>query len=119
MRKKALGDWGEEMAASFLKKCGYVILEKQYRTPVGEIDIICKKGDTIVFIEVKTRVSSRFGGPEDAITPYKKERIVRAARWYIMEKIQKDMLFRFDCLLIRGKPDRFELEHIEAAFEAY
>ena len=118
VNKKAIGDWGEEIASAFFKKGGYAILEKKYRTPVGEIDLICKRGDVIVFVEVKTRASSRFGGPGDAITPYKKERIIRAARWYIMEKLHKDMEFRFDCLFIRGNPKQYELEHVEAAFEA-
>lgn len=116
--RRALGTWGEEVATAFFKKKGYAILERNYRAPVGEIDLICKRGHLILFVEVKVRGSTRFGGPEDAITPSKQARIIRAARWYIMENSLEDFEYRFDCVLIRGDRAGYEMEHIESAFEA-
>ena len=114
---KALGAWGEEVACTFFKERGYDILHRNYRVPVGEVDLICQKGDVIVFVEVKVRRSSNFGGPEEAITPFKMERMIKAAKWYIMEHSVDDEELRFDCICISGTRDGYSLEHIESAFE--
>ena len=69
MEKKELGKKGEELALRFLKKRGYRIIEKNYVCKMGEMDIIAKEKDTLVFIEVKTRTSTVFGPPQLAVTP--------------------------------------------------
>jgi len=117
MNKKTIGTWGEEIAATFFSKQGYDILERNYRVPVGEIDLICKKDDLILFVEVKVRGSCRFGGPEHAITPLKKARLIRAAKWYVMERGGEGSFFRFDCIFIKGDRTCYQLEHIESAFQ--
>lgn len=70
-RQQQFGEKGESIAERHLKKRGYKILEKNYRTKVGEIDIIAKEKNTIVFVEVKTRRSWQFGNPKGAVTPAK------------------------------------------------
>ncbi len=116
-RARALGAYGEDIAASFFKKKGYDILEKNYRVPVGEIDIICKKGDLIVFVEVKTRSNSDFGDIKESITPWKIERIKKAAMWYIMKEGEQGQDYRFDCIFVMKCQKKVEVEHIAGAFE--
>ncbi len=115
-RARVLGALGEDIATSFFKDRGYDILERNYRVPVGEIDLICKKGDLIVFVEVKTRSTNGFGGIKEAITPWKIERIKKAAMWYIMKEGEMGYDYRFDCVFIVKDGDRVDIEHIAAAF---
>ncbi len=81
-----LGDRGEVQAWAFLTKRGYKIIEKNYRCKIGEIDVICKKDGRIVFVEVKTRQSSRFGSPAEAVSKQKQNKIARLAEWYLKDK---------------------------------
>lgn len=108
---------GEDIAIRFLKKEGYKILEKNYRTPFGEIDIIASKNGVVVFIEVKARNRDLFGSPKEAVTVKKQERIKRSALYYL--KGLKDMPpVRFDVISIdMGKNPGPFVEHIEYAFE--
>ncbi len=80
-RNKNLGDWGEKQACSFLERHGFKILERNYHTTMGEIDVIAVKGDDYYFIEVKTRKGSEFAN-DDAITFFKKRRMNKAVRAY-------------------------------------
>ena len=73
--KKELGARGEELAVRYLKNRGYRILERNYRIKLGEIDIIARDRNTLVFVEVKARSSNRFGHPKSAITPQKQRKI--------------------------------------------
>lgn len=73
---------GEEAACEYLKKQGYRILERNFRKSYGEIDIIAQKEEVIVFIEVKTRTTSSFGSPFDAIAPQKLRQIIKGAKYY-------------------------------------
>jgi putative endonuclease len=83
MKRQTTGALGEKIAAEFLNKKGYEILATNYRCSDGEIDIITKHNNTLVFIEVKTRTSCRFGTPEESITAAKKEKLrALAARYY-------------------------------------
>ncbi len=114
------GVCGEDAAASYLKKNKYNILKRNYRNKMGEIDIIAQKGDELVFVEVKTRSSSQFGTPAQAVTYYKKQRMVNAAKWYIAQN-PTDCNIRFDIIEVFGvfTDDGFELEninHIEQVF---
>ena len=80
--KKDLGDFGERIAAALLRKEGYKILEKNFRSRLGEIDIVAVDGGTLVFVEVKTRWSEEFGPPEEAVTARKLRSIERAGAYF-------------------------------------
>ncbi len=111
-----LGEKGEELAVKFLKKQGYKIIRQNYRTPIGEIDIIAKDGETLVFIEVKTRESIEYGMPFEAINRLKKRKIANVALLYL-KKFKEMPPCRFDVVSIyyeKGKP---EFELIKDAFE--
>ena len=77
-----MGFFGENLAASFLRKKGFKILERNFKARYGELDIIALEGDTLVFIEVKTRIGNHFGAPEEAITPWKLRELVKTAQFY-------------------------------------
>ncbi len=111
-----LGKEGEDRAVAFLKKKGYRILEKNYRTVFGEIDIIAKDGDVIVFIEVKTRADDAFGYPFEAVTWRKREKI-RKVSLSFLKKLKKEPPARFDVLSIRLEDGEKKIEHIKDAFE--
>ena len=113
MIKKAVGKEGEEKAAHYLVKKGYQILEKNYRWGRGEIDIICKERNRIIFVEVKTRKNLNFGDPVEAVDRRKQRQIVKIAERYLVEKRLYDKIdCRFDVItLIENK-----IEHIEDAF---
>ncbi|MCX7858110.1 MAG: YraN family protein [Deltaproteobacteria bacterium] len=87
---------GEELALEILKKDGYKIIERNYHSPYGEIDIIAKCGDVIVFVEVKRRDSKSFGDSLSAIDEKKKRRIVMTALYYLKKENQTAKKFRFD-----------------------
>lgn len=91
-----LGRRGEKLAAQFLRKRGYQILVRRFRGRRGEIDLACRCGDTLVFVEVKTRVSEEFGEPSAAVDSEKRKRITRTAREYLREIGNPDIPFRFD-----------------------
>ena len=73
-KSKSIGDMGERRAVKFLKKKGYKILETNFKTNFGEIDIIARKGDYICFVEVKTRSSDNFGEPREAVNFHKQKK---------------------------------------------
>ena len=99
--RKDKGDRGEDRAATFLRQEGYRILERNYRCPLGEMDIIARDGKTIVFIEVKTRSSDRFGSPQAAIGPQKQRRMTAIALCYLKGKGWLGMPARFDVAAVR------------------
>lgn len=114
--KKLLGKEGEDQAAQFLMKQGYRILERNYRTRSGEIDLIALHDGAVVFIEVKTRTSDAFGAPELAVNPRKQQRMVKAALGYIKYKRLHQVPCRFDVVAITAAAKK-EVEHIRNAFE--
>jgi putative endonuclease len=81
-----LGERGEAAAWGFLLKKGFKILERNYRCPLGEIDVVARKDGRIVFVEIKTRSSRRFGAPEESVHAAKQKKMVRLAEWYRKEK---------------------------------
>jgi putative endonuclease len=87
----------------YLVKQGYKILEKNYRTKIGEIDVVAQKGRKISFIEIKTRASSRFGRPEESVHSMKQKKIMRVAEWYLKEKRIQGASVSFDVLAITWK----------------
>ncbi len=98
--KKFLGKRGEIAATKYLISLGYKILEKNYKTYIGEIDIIAKDEDTLVFIEVKTRTSDDYGVPSEAVTIKKQEKYYKVAWEYLIKTKNCDSPCRFDVVEI-------------------
>jgi putative endonuclease len=111
-----LGKDGENIAAAFLKKKGFSIIEKNYRTAFGEIDIIAQDRDVIVFVEVKTRSDITFGHPFEAVNPKKREKIRKVALCF-MKSRKKESPARFDVMSITKDRGETRIEHIQDAFE--
>lgn len=110
---KRLGKQGENAACRYLKRSGYKIIERNYKTRFGEVDIIAQKEDTIAFIEVKTRLTDKFGAPAEAVTFAKQRKYALAAQLYFSQ-CEDDCIIRFDVIeVFRG-----EINHIENAFSA-
>ena len=113
MKRRDTGIQGEKLAKGFLKKRGYRILETNYRCPEGEIDIVAKHKDSLVFVEVRTKTSLEFGSPEESITPTKKERMRATAFHYRQTHNDLPLLWRIDFVAVElnqeGKPSRIEL----------
>jgi putative endonuclease len=114
--RKLLGREGEDRAAKFLVKRGYRILERNYRTRSGEIDLIAQDQGVVVFVEVKTRTNDAFGAPELAVTPQKQQRMLKAALAYIKYKKLHQVPCRFDVVAINAAAGP-EIELIQNAFE--
>ncbi|MEW4489774.1 YraN family protein [Thalassoglobus sp. JC818] len=116
---RLFGDHGERIAARFLKRNGYRILRRQARGPFGEIDLIAKHQDTIVFVEVKTRKSTNRGHPSEAVTDQKQRQISRAALAWLKKNNLLNHRCRFDVIAILHTPGQEpEIKHIVHAFES-
>ena len=114
--RRDLGDRGEDLAAGFLKKQGYKILERNYRTPLGEVDLIARHRGALVFIEVKTRRGDRFGAPQEAVHPGKQMKLRRLAEYYVKHKRLGEVAVRFDVVAIVVQEDKPVIEIIPNAF---
>ena len=112
-----LGNKGEEAAVNFLKGKGYKILARNYRTTLGEIDIIAKDKDTLCFIEVKTRRSDRAGLPAEAVSALKQKQISKAALSFLKGKNLLDTKARFDVISVIYAQDSPSIDLIKDAFE--
>jgi putative endonuclease len=99
--KNQLGRWGEQQAEKFLQQKGYQILERNVRTPYGEIDLIARKADMQVFVEVKTRSSHSFGNPEEAVTASKLTHMIESAESYLQEHPNLEQDWQIDVIAIR------------------
>lgn len=115
--RQKLGQTGESLAAWYLKKNGYNIIEQNYRTPLGEIDIIAREKKIIVFVEVKSRRSNRFGNPKWAVTPQKQRKISRVALQYLKSTRQMNISARFDVVAVSSNRDEPRIEIVKNAFE--
>jgi putative endonuclease len=113
---KLLGKEGEDQAAQFLVKQGYRILERNYRTRSGEIDLITLHEGAVVFVEVKTRTSDAYGAPELAVNARKQGRMIKAALGYIKYKKLHQVPCRFDVVAISSSAGQ-PVELIRNAFE--
>lgn len=109
-----IGLLGENIASDFLRKKGYTILEKNFKKRYGEIDIVAVQENTLIFIEVKTRTSSQFGSPLEAITPWKLQAVIRSAQYYKLTHKNLPDLMRIDAVSIMLSSDG-SVEHIELA----
>lgn len=118
-KRKKLGNRGEKIAAKLLRKQGYRIIEKNYHSRLGEIDIVANEGDSIVFVEVKTRRSTDFGLPEEALSYDKRRRLSKLALAYLAHRRIKDTNCRFDVVSILMDNNRANnIKLIKNAFPA-
>lgn len=118
MRRRKLGQLGEKIAENLLVSYGYIIREKNYRCPLGEIDIIAEDKADLVFLEVRTKTSLAYGTPHDSITRSKQQRLRRIAAYYLNQINQSETSCRFDVVLIQMKENSQvqDLELIKNAF---
>lgn len=114
--KMKLGSAGEDIAAKYLQKQGYKILQRNFRSRYGEIDIICALEHSLVFVEVKTRTNTSFGSPEESITKTKQQHIHKVALIYLKEYPLPFKEIRFDVIGILMDGSEPRLNHIIAAF---
>jgi putative endonuclease len=117
--RRARGEAAEERARLHLERSGFTIVERNFRTRGGEIDIVARKGDVLVFVEVRSLESAGFGTPEESVTPAKRRRIVAAARRYLSNVPPSSWReARFDVIAVEGSGDDAALRHYQAAFDA-
>jgi putative endonuclease len=115
-RKQRVGRWGEDFAAKYLVGKGYQVLERNVRTPYGEIDLLARLGDLTIFVEVKTRTSLTFGQPEEAVTQKKREHMQAAAEAYIQAHPEISGDWQVDVISIYRRPSTpVEIVHFENA----
>jgi len=105
------------VAVRFLKKHGYRIIERNYICKMGEMDVIAREKDTLVFVEVKTRTSTAFGPPQLAVNPTKQMQLSKVALNFLKEKRLEDAKARFDVVAILLRPKGEEIELIKDAFD--
>ncbi|AZQ43032.1 YraN family protein [Nonlabens ponticola] len=111
-----LGNEGEELAYLHLLKTGYEILTRNYVFQKGEIDIIARKENTIIIVEVKTRSTPDFGDPQDFLKPGQIKRLVATAHHFVEELEENDLDVRFDIVAIIKNKAGTRIEHLEDAF---
>ncbi len=115
--RRPKGNAGEQIAASFLERLGYRIVARNFRLRTGEIDIVAWAGDTLVFVEVKTKAQRKFGQPEEMVTRRKQLTLERVAMGYIQRHRCEGVDIRFDVIAVQLEPNReAEVTHIPAAF---
>lgn len=116
-RTRDLGVNGEDYAARYLESAGYRILERNYRIRSAEIDLIAERDGVIVFIEVKTRRTKKFGRPAEAVTLFKQKKIIEAASVFMQRAEYAQSACRFDVIEIFFEGGDWHINHIENAFE--
>lgn len=117
--RRAQGDAAEDRACRHLEGLGCAIVERNFRTKGGEIDIVARKGEVLVFVEVRSRGDAGSGTPEESVTPAKRRRIVAATRRYLSNVPPSSWReARFDVIAIEGSGPDAVLRHYPAAFDA-
>jgi len=113
-----IGKYGEDVASKYLETKGYTIKERNYRTFLGEIDIVCEYKGNIIFVEVKTRCSDKFGQPEEAINFNKQQKIIKNALCYMSKYHLWEQNCCFDVILISITKNRDlkNIKHVRNAF---
>ena len=117
-QRVVFGKTGEDLACRELERRGYAILARRYRLRIGEIDIVCRDGETIVFVEVKARGGREFGEGAEAVTALKRRRLTMVAGEYLMKHRLADRPCRFDVVSIRVEDDRPVVDVFQNAFDA-
>jgi putative endonuclease len=111
-RRQMVGRWGETLAAGYLEQRGYEILERNARTPYGEIDLVAREGEILVFVEVKTRTNRTFGLPEDSVNLRKQSHMLAAAEYYAADKGAEN--WQVDVISIERRPgEKPDIVHFE------
>ena len=110
------GRLGEKKAEEFLRRKGYRILTKNYRTNLGELDLVCLDHETLVFVEVKTNHGDDYGAPEERVHLQKQKQIVKTANHYLKTRCVKNKDCRFDVVSVVIQDDQTEINHIPDAF---
>ncbi|QPJ65761.1 MAG: YraN family protein [Candidatus Nitrohelix vancouverensis] len=113
---KSFGDAGEAAAVARLKKLGYRILKTNYKAPFGEIDVIAEHEGAVVFVEVKARSGTDFGGPLLAVHPQKQRKIAQVAQYFLTKNKIGSRETRFDVVGITGNQDDWTIEVVKGAF---
>jgi len=113
--RKKLGKWGEDQAVRLLQKKGYEILERNYHTRYGEIDIIARQEDCLVFVEVKTR---QFDEPTEAINKRKQQKMLATAQHYAVNQDYEVGDIRFDCVALQKSASGYKIRHFQDIIEA-
>jgi len=116
--RQRLGDLGEKAAEDLLAAQGYRIVARKHRCPRGEVDLVAEQGELLVFVEVRTRATAAFGGPEETVGAAKQQRVVRAARDFLARWRGPPRGARFDVVAIVDHPEGPRLSHIPGAFDA-
>jgi putative endonuclease len=116
--QRSIGESGEDIAAAYLQGLGFRILTRNYRKRFGEIDIVAEEGDALVFVEVKTRTSTAFGSPLEAVDIRKQRRMARAALDYLGSRKQHGRSARFDVVAVSLRSNGpARIEHVRNAFD--
>lgn len=110
--QKQMGGWGEQAAVDYLVKQGYVILTRNFRAEHGEVDIIARQENVLVFVEVKARSSNRHGFPEHSVTPRKRVHILSAAERYILDH-PEFRTWRVDVIAVDNETGEARIMHFE------
>lgn len=115
---RARGEAIERLAAAWLAERGLVLLASNQHAKGGELDLVMRDGDTLVFVEVRHRADNRHGHPLETITPVKQRRLIKAARFYL-HRNRLSCPCRFDVLAVTGLPPHLEYDWVANAFDAY
>ena len=115
--KKETGKLGEDIAVHYLKQNGYVILDRNFECRQGEIDIIALDKKEIVFIEVKTRTSNKYGAPSEAVNKIKQKHMLQTIKYYLYIRNLSDEFIRLDVIEVYIKNNVYKVNHIKQAFE--
>ncbi len=112
--RRFFGNQGEKLAKKFLDKKGLQIIESQFTTPFGEIDLVAIDGDEVVFVEVKTRQTTSYGYPEEAITKTKIRHMIHSAQHYLSKKHWEEKSYRFDIVSILVLKEKTDIQYLKA-----
>jgi putative endonuclease len=118
LQRQILGKMGEDLAVEELQRRGYAITARRYRTPCGEIDVVCDHDGVLVFVEVKTREDAEFGTAAEAVTPRKQRKLTRMACDYLVRELVVDRPCRFDVVTVMLDGPAPVIEVYENAFDA-
>lgn len=118
---RVIGSFGEDLSIKYLINNGYFIIEKNYRNKLGEIDIICKKNNIIVFVEVKSRYTNNYGLPIESVTYSKQKQIIKISNLYIILNKYNNFNIRYDVIEVffNGSNELFNINHVPDAFRTY
>lgn len=114
-KRHVIGKIGEDIACQYLVENNYEIIERNFNCRQGEIDIIAKNKNEIVFIEVKTRTNNKYGNPIDSITYYKQKHILKSVQYYLYKENLENIFVRIDVIEVYNKGEKHYVNHIKNA----